>query len=145
MEPHRLNARPRARWEEPTVANVVRVPDVSRALPVEVAFLCVPISDLRRLGDFYARLFGRPADIDVNDDEVMWCVVPGAAWLYVVVDRARAGRTVVTLSVGDLEAVVGDLAERGIEPARREEVPGAGHKAILVDPDGNEITLLEVV
>ena len=59
-------------------------------MDVEIAFTGVPVSDLATGRDFFDRLFGRPADVEVAADEVMWRVAE-TAWLYVVVDQAGPG------------------------------------------------------
>jgi len=81
----------------------------------------------------FERLLGRPADVEVAVDEVMWRI-NDSAWLYVVVDPDRAGRGLVALSVADLAATLGELERRGIRPHRMEEV-GGGPKATLLDAD----------
>jgi hypothetical protein len=44
-----------------------------------------------------------------------------------------------TLIVDDLEALVSEIAERGIEPAQRETYANGVRKVTYRDPDGNEI------
>lgn len=75
----------------------------------------MPVSALTPGRDFFERLFGRPADIVVTADEVMWRPAE-SAWLYVVVDTARAGNGLAAMSVGDLDATLAELGTRGIEP-----------------------------
>jgi hypothetical protein len=109
---------------------------------VEIAFTGVPVTELAPGRDFFERLLGRAADIVVNENEVMWRLAE-TAWLYVVVDAARAGHALVALSVGDLDAALSEIGSRGIEPALVEEF-GANRKATTFDPDGNSVALLEV-
>ena len=78
-------------------------------MEVEVAFTGVPVTDLAAGRDFFERLLGRPADIEVAADEVMWRLAE-TAWLYVVVDPVRAGNGLVALSVADLDATLAELA-----------------------------------
>ena len=82
-------------------------------MDVEVAFTGVPVSELATGRAFFERLFGRPADVVVNADEVMWRLAD-PAWLYVVVDPARAGHALEAFSVDDLDATLAELAGRGI-------------------------------
>jgi predicted enzyme related to lactoylglutathione lyase len=110
---------------------------------MEVLFACVPVGDLGSAIGWYERLFGRAADIVPNNDEVMWCVA-GNGWLYVIQDPERAGQTAVTISVGDLDQFVTDLAGRGISAGPVEAVGDAGRKANVVDADGNVISWIEV-
>ncbi|MGO8827169.1 MAG: VOC family protein [Acidimicrobiales bacterium] len=112
-------------------------------MDVEVAFTGVPVSELGAGRGFFERLFGRPADILVADDEVMWRV-NDSAWLYVVVDPVRAGNALAALSVGDLDAALSELGGRGLSPHRVEDVGDNARKATLLDPDGNSVALIEV-
>jgi hypothetical protein len=111
-------------------------------MDVEIAFTGVPVTDLATGRDYFERLFGRPADVEVAVDEVMWQVAE-TAWLYVVVDVGRAGNGLVALSVADLHATMAELAGRGIRPAKVEAV-GGGHKATVFDPDENLVAIIEV-
>src|ERR1700679_2608674 len=81
-------------------------------MDVEIAFTGVPVRDLSSGRDFFERIFGRAADVEVAADEVMWRVAE-TAWLYVVVDAVRAGHGLVALSVADLDAALGELPTRG--------------------------------
>jgi predicted enzyme related to lactoylglutathione lyase len=110
---------------------------------VEIAFTGIPVSDLATGQVFFERLFGRPPDIVPNDREVMWRLTETAR-LYFLADPARAGHAAATLSVGDLDATVGELAARGIGPELVEVVGTAGRKATVRDPDGNAVALVEV-
>lgn len=110
---------------------------------MEVLFVSVPVANLQAAISWYEQLFGCAADIIPNESEVMWCVA-GKGWLYVIEDRERAGRTVVTISVSDLDEFVADLATRGISVRPIEAVGDAGRKAVVVDADGNVISCIEV-
>ena len=113
------------------------------AVDVEIAFTGVPVSRLAAGRDFFERVLGRAADVEVAANEVMWCLSE-RAWLYVVADPGRAGHGLVSLSVADLDAALGELASRDVVPVRTEVVGDAGRKATLLDPDGNSVALLEV-
>jgi predicted enzyme related to lactoylglutathione lyase len=101
-------------------------------------FAGVPVVDLERSLEFYERLTGRPPDGRPNESEAVWQLADGGL-VYVVRDRARAGRGLVTLIVDDLEAALAELAERGVSVGPVVEIPGGARKATVVDPDGNEI------
>lgn len=101
------------------------------------------MADLDEALSWYERLFGRPADIIPNKDEAMWCVA-GSGWLYVIKDSERAGHTIVTISVSDLDQFVADLASQGISAGPVTSVGGAGRKASMVDLDGNVINVIQV-
>jgi predicted enzyme related to lactoylglutathione lyase len=108
-----------------------------------VLFVAVPASNLPRAIEWYVALFGRVPDIVPNDDEVMWQVNDGG-WLYLVRDGDRAGRTVVTIAVDDLERALADLAARGVRSDGIEPVGDTGRKARLIDPEGNVVAVIEV-
>src|SRR5579859_7422101 len=97
-------------------------------MKIEVAFTGVPVSDLSRGQDFFERILGKPPDVLVNENEVMWQVAD-AAWLYVVVDPPRAGHALAAVSVPDLDGALEELADRSIEPARIEQPGPSARKA----------------
>ncbi|HUC38239.1 MAG TPA: VOC family protein [Acidimicrobiales bacterium] len=112
-------------------------------MTMEVLFASVPVTALQASMGWYQQIFGRPADIVPNKSEVMWCVA-GNGWLYVIEDPERAGRTLVTISVTDLDQFVADLASRGISAGPVEAVGDAGRKASVADADGNVISWIQV-
>lgn len=109
---------------------------------VDVAFTGIAVSELSTARAFYGRLFGRGPDIVASDEEVMWRLAD-AAWLYVVVDRARSGQSLVTMAVEDLDAALAELEVRSVTPEQVEEMD-AGRKATVRDPDGNTIAIVQV-
>jgi hypothetical protein len=112
-------------------------------MDVEVAFTGVAVSDLAVGQDFFERMFGKPPDVLVSENEVMWRVNE-SAWLYIVVDPARAGHALAASSVTDLDAALDELAARGLQPSKLEEHDGGARKATFLDPDGNTAALIGV-
>jgi predicted enzyme related to lactoylglutathione lyase len=108
-----------------------------------VLFAGVAVSNFDEARAWYERLLGRPADIVANDDEVMWRFAD-AAWMCLLRDPERAGRSLVTLCVPELDRVVEEIAGRGILDVTIEIVGTAGRKAPFRDPDGNVVALIEV-
>ena len=51
---------------------------------------------------------------------------------------SAAGRATHAIFVDDLDALVADIASRGIEPDELVTYPGKARKAIYRDTDGNE-------
>ena len=111
---------------------------------MEVLFASVPVVEIQTALNWYEQLFDRAADIVPNDNEVMWCVA-GNGWLYVIEDPDRAGMTVVTISVDDLDQFVADLASRGIRAGPIKAVGDDGRKSKVTDLDGNVIDCIQVV
>jgi predicted enzyme related to lactoylglutathione lyase len=110
---------------------------------VDVLFAGIAVADFDAAVAWYTRLLGRPADVIVTDDEVMWRFAD-AAWLYVVGDRKRAGHALVTLSVADLDMTIADIAGRGITGRPIEFVGDSARKASFTDTDGNSLAFIEV-
>jgi predicted enzyme related to lactoylglutathione lyase len=110
---------------------------------IEVVFTGVAVADFEPAVAWYRRLFGRPEDIVVNDDEVMWRITD-TAWLYVVGDEQRAGHALVALSVPDLSLAVEEIENRGLECGPVEIVGDGARKALIIDPEGNTVALIEV-
>jgi predicted enzyme related to lactoylglutathione lyase len=111
-------------------------------VPIDVLFAGIAVSDLEDARPWYDLLLGRPADIIVDDDEVMWRIA-GGAWIYLVRDPERAGRALVTLAVPDLESAMAEIRRRGLGHAPIEAIEGAGSKASVLDPQGNQVTFIE--
>jgi len=106
-------------------------------------FAGLVVAEIDGAVDWYSRLFGRGPDIVPNGYEAIWRLAPSAS-LYVLADPARAGHGAATVAVADLDALVGTLPARGIEPGPVEQVHVGARKAEVVDPDGNTIALIEV-
>lgn len=112
-------------------------------MDVDVLFASMAVSDFETALRWYERFFGRPADIVAHQHEVMWRVTQ-QGWLYIVQDRGRAGHSVATMAVPDIEEAAVMLDERGIAIGPIEAEGDAGRKALVVDPDGNSIAVIEV-
>ena len=116
----------------------------TRDMEIDVLFAGVPVRDLVAATDWYEQLFGRPPDLPVNEDEVMW-KIRDEAWLYVVVDPPRAGQALVAMAVPNLDDATTAIEQRGPKVASTDTIPDAGRKAYFVDPDGNTIAIIEVL
>ena len=101
-------------------------------------FAGVLVSDYERARRWYERLFGGPPTFVPHGTECVWDIAENAS-VYINEDRARAGRSALTLFVDDLEATVSEISARGIEPAERETYSNGVRKATYRDADGNEI------
>jgi predicted enzyme related to lactoylglutathione lyase len=112
-------------------------------LNVDIVFAGVAVTNFPDAISWYDGLFGRPADVVVTDDEVMWRF-SDTAWLYVVHNPERAGQALVALSVADLDQTVKAIAGRGITGQPIEKVGDAGRKATFSDSDGNEVSFIQV-
>jgi catechol 2,3-dioxygenase-like lactoylglutathione lyase family enzyme len=102
-----------------------------------ILFAGVPVAEIASARAWYERLLGRPPDLIPNENEVAWQLAE-EGWIYVVEDEARAGRSLLTLVVDDLDRELAVLTERGAPAGRVAE--GVVRKLEITDPDGNKIT-----
>jgi predicted enzyme related to lactoylglutathione lyase len=112
-------------------------------MDASVLFIGIPVADFAQGRRWYEQLFGRAPDVVAHDEEVMWQVA-GAGWLYILREPERAGHSIVAIAVADIEATVASLAARGVAAGPIEPEGDAGRKAVLFDPAGNRVELLEV-
>ena len=73
----------------------------------------------------------------------MWQVTD-RGWLYILRDVDRAGKSIVAMAVSDIEEAMSALGAREIAIGPAEREGDAGWKAIVTDPDGNSIAMIEV-
>ncbi|HKW44443.1 MAG TPA: VOC family protein [Candidatus Eremiobacteraceae bacterium] len=109
---------------------------------VQHVFAGIPTADYKTALPWYERLFGRPPDVIVKDDEAMWQVA-SSAWVYVVADTKRAGNALLAILVEDLDASLAQLAERGIKSGAIETEPGMYRQVVVTDPDGSMVKIFE--
>jgi catechol 2,3-dioxygenase-like lactoylglutathione lyase family enzyme len=101
-------------------------------------FAGLPVRDYERAVAWYERLLGSAPSFLPNDVEAVWEIAEHR-YVFVEVRPDHAGHAMHTVIVDDLEARVGAIAGRGIEPAERETYSNGVQKVIYRDPDGNEI------
>jgi catechol 2,3-dioxygenase-like lactoylglutathione lyase family enzyme len=101
-------------------------------------FAGLPVRDYERAVAWYERLLGSAPSFLPNDVEAVWEIAEHR-YVFVEVRPDHAGHAMHTVIVDDLEARVGAIAGRGLEPAERETYANGVQKVIYRDPDGNEI------
>src|SRR5215472_1293722 len=101
-------------------------------MDVSYVFAGLVVSDRDRAAEWYARLFGRPADMLPNDAEAAWQLSESAS-LYLLADPARAGRGVFTFMVNDLDGVRTEITARGVTAPTAEQVGTAGRRCLVTD------------
>jgi hypothetical protein len=84
------------------------------------------------------RLLGSEPTFIASDTEAVWELAEHRS-LFIEQNAEHAGHAVQTIFVDDLDALVAQIAEREIEPVKRETYPNGVRKALYRDPDGNEI------
>jgi hypothetical protein len=103
-------------------------------------FAGIPVADYGRALAWYERLLGSGPAFLPNDTEAVWELAEHR-YVFIEVRPEHAGHAMHTIFVDDLDALVGEIAARGIEPAERETYSNGVRKTTYRDPDGNEIGL----
>jgi catechol 2,3-dioxygenase-like lactoylglutathione lyase family enzyme len=100
-------------------------------------FAGIRVHDFAVARRWYKRLLGEPSFLP-HATEAVWTLADERS-VYIEQDADRAGHGVVTIFVDDLDAVVAEIAARGLEPDERLTYSNGVRKALYRDPDGNEI------
>jgi catechol 2,3-dioxygenase-like lactoylglutathione lyase family enzyme len=101
-------------------------------------FAGIPVRDYDAAVAWYERLLGAAPSFLPNDTEAVW-ELADHRYVYIVVRPKHAGHAMHTLFVGDFDVRLAEIAERGLQPAKRETYADGVRKATFRDPDGNEI------
>jgi catechol 2,3-dioxygenase-like lactoylglutathione lyase family enzyme len=101
-------------------------------------FAGVPVNDYPAALAWYERLLGSPPTFLATDTEAVW-ELAAHRWVFIEQRPERAGHSMLTILVDDLDSYVAHIAERGLEPSSWEpNLPDGMRKAVYYDPDGNE-------
>lgn len=101
-------------------------------------FAGVAVSDYPRAVTWFEALLGCPATFAATDTECVWELAEDRS-LYVVLRPGRAGQSMLTTFVDDLDGFVHSAAGRGVRPVTQETYGNGVRKVTFRDPDGNEI------
>jgi predicted enzyme related to lactoylglutathione lyase len=98
----------------------------------------IPINDYTAALAWYERLLGAPPTFVPYDIEAVWEFADHRS---VVIEQRpeHAGHAMHTIFVDDFDALVAQIADRGLQPTKRETYANGVRKATYRDPDGNEI------
>jgi catechol 2,3-dioxygenase-like lactoylglutathione lyase family enzyme len=103
-------------------------------------FAGIPVDDYAAALTWYERLLGSPPAFPPNDTEAVWELAEHR-FLFIERRPEHAGHAMHTVFVDDFDALVAQIAGRGLEPAKRETYSNGVRKTTYRDPDGNEIGL----
>lgn len=105
-------------------------------------FAGIPVADYKVARKWYQQLLGSPPAFFPNDTEAVWELAEHR-YLYIVqVEQPQhAGHAMLTLFVDDFDALVAQIADRGLDPSKQETYENGVRKITYRDPDGNEIGL----
>lgn len=103
-------------------------------------FAGIPVSNYEAASAWYERLFGSPPALLPNDIEAVWELAEHR-YIYIELEPEHAGHARHTIFVDDLDALVAQIADRGLSPVERETYSNGVRKITYRDADGNEIGL----
>jgi len=103
-------------------------------------FAGLPVTDYTRSAKWYERFLGSEPSFVPTATEAVWELAEHR-FVFIEERPQHAGHAMHTIFVDDLDAFVSEIADRGIQPARRETYSNGVRKATYRDPDGNEIGL----
>lgn len=98
----------------------------------------IPVNDYAAALAWYERLLGSPPSFFPHDTEAVWELAEHRS-VFIVQGPEHAGHAMHTIIVDDLDTLMAEIAQRGLEPAKRETYSNGVRKTTYVDPDGNEI------
>jgi hypothetical protein len=101
-------------------------------------FAGIPVTNYANALTWYQHLFGSPPSFVPHDTEAVWELAEHR-YLYIVEQPEHAGHARHTVFVDDLDTLVAQIAERGLDPAQRETYENGVRKITYRDADGNEI------
>lgn len=101
-------------------------------------FAGIPVTDYAAALEWYERRRGAQQPFIPNDIEAVWELAEHH-YLYIEHKPEHAGHAMHTVFVDDLDTLVVQITERGLEPSQRETYSNGVRKITYRDFDGNEI------
>lgn len=112
-------------------------------MPIDRIYAAIAVADVEAALQWYGSLFGRAPDARPMDGLAEWHFPP-SAMIQLVADVDRAGRSLLTLEVDDLEQQLTVLRERGLAPDAMDDTTSEFvFFSSLTDPEGNAVNLVE--
>jgi glyoxylase I family protein len=103
----------------------------------------VAVADVHAGISWYERLFGRPPDALPMEGLAEWHT-PAGGVVQLVADADRAGRSLLTLDLDDLEHELAAMRRRGLDAGALDDT--TSDKVLFAttsDPEGNAVTLVQ--
>jgi catechol 2,3-dioxygenase-like lactoylglutathione lyase family enzyme len=104
-------------------------------------YCVVPATDRAAALQWFTVFFGRPAD-EVVGSEALWQVTE-TAWVVVDEHTERAGHGLLTLGVEGLDEIMARLVAHGFGHQPVETYDNGVRHVVILDPDGNSLSLAE--
>ena len=110
-------------------------------MSIENAIASVAVKDMKKAIAWYQALLGKAPDSTPMPEVAEW-EFPRGGWLQVYQLPERAGSCSFTLSVSDLQEVVANVEQLGVDTSQRTSGPQV-KTVMIVDPDGNHIAIAQ--
>ena len=101
-------------------------------------FAGIPVADYAAALKWYEQLLGSPPAFFPHDTEAVWELAEHR-YVYIVQQPEHAGHAMHTLFVANLEALVAQITNRGLDPVEQETYSNGVRKITYRDSEGNEI------
>jgi predicted enzyme related to lactoylglutathione lyase len=111
-------------------------------VPVNDIAAVVATRDFATARSWYSHVLGRDPDLEPMDGVAEWQIT-ATAWLQLVEDAERAGKSAVRFGVSDLAAQIAELNDAGIATAEPVVIADMVTVVDIADPDGNEVSYVE--
>ncbi|MDQ6694774.1 MAG: VOC family protein [Chloroflexota bacterium] len=102
-------------------------------------FAGIPVTDYAMALEWYQYLRGESPAFFPHSTKAVWELAEHQC-LYIVQQPHHAGHAVHTLFADDLDVLVAQIADRGLEPSKWETYSDGVRKITYRDPTGNEIS-----
>ena len=127
-----------------TTAKSKSHPEINKpetGLKIDYLYAAIVVTDIDAATDFYTKIIGRQPDDRPMDTLVQWRGFSDAG-IQLFLDNAKAGNSMMTIVVSDVEKTALSLKKQGIELGKVQK-GDFGKIAQLSDSDGNLISFAE--
>ena len=91
---------------------------------------------------WYSRILGRDPELEPIDGVAEWQIT-ATAWLQLMEDADRAGKSAVRFGVSDLASQIAELNDAGIATGESVVIADMVKVVDVADPDGNEVSFVQ--
>ena len=102
----------------------------------------VATRDYATARSWYSGVIGRDPDLEPMAGVAEWQIA-ATAWLQLIEDPDRAGKSALRIGVDDLEAQIAELADAGITVSEPVVIADLVKVVDVADPDGNEVSFVQ--
>lgn len=101
----------------------------------------VATNDFQVARAWYVGVLGREPDLEPVEGVAEWQIT-ATAWLQLISDAERAGKSAVRFGVDDLDVQIAELSEAGIAAGEPVVIADMVRVVDVSDPDGNEVSFV---